>query len=215
MPSENSEALICESALPCAELEDAGPSLTAGWLWCVSGIAILLAVIAAALIVRNACLTRRARAQRLGSPVLRPGLAVLEGTIDEPSEPPLRAERDQELRGGWGSHRVVRTQPRGDCEAFSTAARKRRGGGGGAARCREAATAYHEDRDGRADQAASHRRGEGRRPDSHLRAIGGPQDHGRDQRLSRCDDHEVQRSRSKAWFGALCHAMSVLSSSRP
>jgi len=92
MPSENSEALICESALPCAELEDAGPSLTAGWLWCVSGIAILLAVIAAALIVRNACLTRRARAQRLGSPVLRPGLAVLEGTIDEPSEPPLRVE---------------------------------------------------------------------------------------------------------------------------
>lgn len=92
----------------CAETGDATASLASLAVWGYTVAIVLLALVPIVLIARNLRLAVRARRTHGGQIKLRPGLAVLEGTVDHPYDPPLRVEITQtgtevhlEGRGRW------------------------------------------------------------------------------------------------------------------
>jgi hypothetical protein len=92
----------------CAETGDATASLASLAVWGYTVAIVALALVPIVLIARNLSLAARARRTHGGQIKLRPGLAVLEGTVDHPYDPPLRVEITQtgtevhlEGRGRW------------------------------------------------------------------------------------------------------------------
>lgn len=79
----------------CAETGDATASLSSLSVWGYTVVIVLLALVPIALTARNLRLAVRARRTHGGKGTLQPGLAVLEGTVDHPYDPPLRVEITQ------------------------------------------------------------------------------------------------------------------------